>query len=570
MDLKRLIMVARGDLEADLVFLNARIVNTFTSEIEEGNVAVAEGRVAGIGDYREGRRVVDLRGRYLAPGLVDGHVHLESSMLDVGQYARAVVPHGTLAAVADPHEMANVAGLRGVRYLIERGRRAPMDLFFMAPSCVPATSLETSGASLGPSEVRRALRWKKVIGLGEVMAYPEVIAGSVPMLDKIRAARGRVRDGHAPGVRGRRLNAYLCPLLASDHESTSFAEGQEKLRRGMHLMIREGTTEKNLEALLPLVTDGNYHRCMLVVDDRDAVDLYYDGDVDAVVRKAISLGLDPVRAVQMASLNPARYFGLEGLGGIGPGYFANLLVLDDLRQFKLSEVYFRGRLVAAGGKACFSTRRIEFPWVNRTFQVKPYGPERLGYMDGGGATCPVIEVETGQIVTRWSKAVPRRVNGLIQADPSRDLLKLAVIERHKATGNIGVALVKGFGLKRGAIGTSVAHDSHNIVVVGASDEDIYAVAKEIELNQGGLACAAGSRIIASLKLPIAGLLSPEPLETVVSRIEELGRAAGELGCTLQSPFSALSFMALAVVPDLKLTDRGLVDVAAGRLLAAER
>jgi adenine deaminase len=569
MDLKRLIMVARGDLEADLVFLNARIVNTFTGEIEEGNVAVAEGRVAGVGDYREGRRVVDLRGRYLAPGLVDGHVHLESSMLDVGQYARAVVPHGTLAAVADPHEMANVTGLRGVRYLIERSRRAPMDLFFMAPSCVPATSLETSGASLGPSEVRRALRWKKVIGLGEVMAYPEVIGAEGPMLDKIRAARGRVRDGHAPQVRGRRLNAYLCPLLASDHESTSFAEGQEKLRRGMHLMIREGTTEKNLEALLPLVTDGNYHRCMLVVDDRDAVDLYYDGDVDAVVRKAISLGLDPVRAVQMASLNPARYFGLEGLGGIGPGYFANLLVLDDLRQFKLSEVYFRGRLVAAGGKACFSTRQIEIPWVNRTFRVKPYGPERLGYMDGAAATCPVIEVVTGQIVTRWSKAVPRRVNGLIQADPSRDLLKLAVIERHKATGNIGVALVKGFGLKHGAIGTSVAHDSHNIVAVGASDEDIYAVAKEIEVNQGGLACAAGGRITASLKLPIAGLLSPEPLETVVSRIEELGRAARELGCTLQSPFSALSFMALAVVPDLKLTDQGLVDVAAGRLLAAE-
>ncbi|MBI2872495.1 MAG: adenine deaminase [Chloroflexi bacterium] len=565
MDMKRLIAVARGDAIADTVFLNARIVNTFTGEIEEGNVAVAEGRVAGVGDYSEGAQVVDLRGKYLVPGLVDGHVHIESSMLHVGQYARAVVPHGTLAVVTDLHEVTNVCGLRGMRYIMRCGRQVPLDLFFMAPSCVPATDLETSGARLEAADIRRALRLPGVIGLGEVMNFPAVIGAQDGVLDKLDAAASRVRDGHAPLVRGRALNAYLCPIIGSDHETTEYEEGLEKLRRGMHLMVREGSTEKNLEALLPIVTDGNYHRCMLVVDDRNARDILHDGDVDAVVRKAIRLGLDPVRAVQMASLNPARYFGLEGYGAIGPGYHANLLVVGDLRDFRVEAVYYRGRKVAEEGHALFTPPLRAPRWTTTTMRVAPLSVERLA-LKAGDSSFPAIEIVPGQIVTRRVQVTPLRKGGLVMADPERDLLKLAVIERHQATGNVGLGLVKGLGLKRGAIGTSVAHDSHNIVVAGASDEDMLAVAQEIRANQGGLACAVGGRVVASLALPVAGLLSLEPLETVATKLEELGRAAADLGCTHPSPFSILSFLALPVIPELKLTDMGLVDVVAGKLL----
>ncbi|MEE8443360.1 MAG: adenine deaminase [Dehalococcoidia bacterium] len=566
MDMKQLITVARGDAPADLVLTNARIVNTFTGEIEDANVAIYDGRIAGVGDYTEARQVVDLQGRYLAPGLIDGHYHMESSMLHVDQYARAVVPHGTLAAVTDLHETTNVCGLAGMRYIIECSRHVPVDMFFMAPSCVPATNMETSGARLGPADIRKALRWKGVLGLGEMMNFPGVINADPDTLARIAAAGDLVKDGHAPGVTGRALNAYLAPLIGSDHESTTYAEGQEKMRRGMRLMIREGSAEKNLEELLPLVNDGNYHRCMLVVDDRNARDIYYDGDVDAVVRKAIGLGLDPVRAVQLASLNVAEYFRLSGLGGIGPGYFANLLILDDLERFHIQQVYYRGKLVAQDGNPLFQPRLRPNPAMTRTMNVKPFDVSALAFHAGGSDSFPVIEIIPGQIVTRWKEERVVTRNGLVVADPDRDLLKLAVVERHHATGNIGLGLVKGFGMKRGAIGTSIAHDSHNIVVVGASDQDIYAVVQEITRNQGGLAAAEDGRVLASLALPLAGLLSEESVEAVVASIEELGRVAAGLGCTGQSPYSILSFLALPVIPELKLTDMGLVDVMAGKLL----
>ena len=569
MDLSRLIRVARGDAQADVVFINARIVNTFTGEIEEGNVAVAEGRVAGVGDYDEAARTVDVGGRYLAPGLIDGHFHLESTYLHVDQFARAVVPRGTLAAVTDLHEVTNVAGLDGMRYIMECGRRVPMDLFFMAPSCVPATDMETSGATLGPDDIRKALRWKGVLGLGEVMDFPGVIRGDETVLDKLRAAHGRPRDGHAPHVRGKALNAYLAPIIGSEHESTEYEEGLEKLRRGMRLMIREGSSEKNLEALLPLVNDGNYHRCMLVVDDRNALDVLREGDVDAVVRKAIRLGLDPVRAIQMATLNVAEYFRLEGLGGIAPGYFANMLVLRDLETLDIAEVYYRGELVAQDGKANFSAPLPSNEWIKRTVNVRPFDVDDMALAAGASETFPVIEIIPGQIVTRRRDEKPSRSNGSIVADTERDLLKLVVVERHKATGNIGVGLVGGFGLRRGALATSVAHDSHNIVVVGVDDADIYAAVKEAERNQGGLCVVAGGEVLASLPLPIAGLLSTEPLEAVAGKLEDLERLAAELGCSVNSPFSVLSFLALPVIPELKLTDMGLVDVMAGRLLERE-
>ncbi len=567
MDLKRLISVARGDTPADLLFSNARVINTFTGEIEETSVAVFSGRVAGVGDYAGATQVVDLRGKYLSPGLIDGHVHLESSMLQVDQYARAVVPRGTLAAVTDLHEIANVCGLEGMRYIVQCSRQVPMDLFFMVPSCVPATPFETAGAKLGPEDIRRALRWRGVLGLGEMMNFPGVVQGDDEVLSKINAAARRTRDGHAPGLRGKTLNAYLCPLIGSDHETTEYEEGREKLRRGMHLMIREGSTEKNLEALLPLVSNGNYHRCMLVVDDRNARDLYHDGDMDAVVRKAIRLGLDPVRAVQMASLNTARYFGLEGLGGIAPGYFANLIVLDELREFKVAQVYSKGRLVAESGRALFKAALPLDGSMTRTMQIKPFTPAQLALRAGETRAFPVIEIVPGQIITHHRQEEMPVINSTIVPDPRRDILKLVVVERHRATGNIGIGLVKGFGLKRGALGTSVAHDSHNIVVVGTNDEDIYLAVKEIERNQGGLAAVDRGRIVTSLALPVAGLLSLEPLEAVVNQLEELDRAARDLGCTAPSPFSILSFLALPVIPELKLTDKGLVDVMAGRLLA---
>jgi adenine deaminase len=568
MDMQRLLAVARGDAPADLLLRNARVVNVFTAEVEETNVAIAEGRIAGLGDYRDARQVMDLEGKWLAPGLIDGHYHLESTYLTVEQYARAVVPRGTLACVTDLHEVANVCGLKGVRWVMGCARRVPLDMFFMAPSCVPASSpeLETSGAILGPAEVRQALRWKRVLGLGEMMNFPGVIRGDPQVLAKVRAARGKVRDGHAPRVSGKALNAYLTPLIGSDHETTQREEGLEKLRRGMYLMIREGSSEKNLEDLLPLVNEHTYRRCMLVVDDRNAKDLVKEGDVDAVVRKAIALGLDPVMAITMATLVPATYFRLEGLGGIAPGYWANLLVLDDLRAFSIELVFYRGRLVARRGQPLFAVKTPDAPWMRSTVRVKPLTAADLALRWDGRETVPVIGIIPGQIVTRWLEERPLRHDGLILPDPQRDLLKVVVVERHKASGRVGVGLVKGFGLRRGALATSVAHDSHNIVVVGVDDEDILAAVREVERLQGGLVVTAGGKVVDALPLPIAGLLSPEPLEVVARKVEELEGHAADLGCRVPSPFSILSFLALPVIPELKMSDRGLVDVMQGRLL----
>lgn len=564
--MERLIRVARGDEPADLLFTNGRVVNSFTGEVEETEVAVAEGRIAGLGDYRSGRQVVDLERRFLVPGLVDGHVHLESSLLHVNEYARAVLPHGTTAVVTDLHEIANVAGLPGIRYIMECARRVPMDIYFTAPSCVPSSDLETAGARIGAEEIRRILRWKNVVGLGEMMEFSRVIRGEASVLEKLRAVSSGPRDGHAPGVKGKELNAYLAPLIGSDHESTELEEGLEKLRRGQYLMIREGSAERNLEALLPLVTDQTYHRCMLVVDDRDPLDIYQDGDMDAIIRKAVRLGLDPIRAIRMATLNPATYFRLEGIGGIAPGYWANLLVVSDLPGFQVDEVYHRGQMVAREGKATFQVRLPRPNSIMHSVNMKPISPEELALRVDHSEEIPAIQVVPGQIITRRAMVSPARRDGAVMPDPDRDLLKLAVIERHRGTGNVGVGLITGLGLKRGAIGSSMAHDSHNIIVAGASDEDILAVVREIQANQGGLACAEGGRILASLPLPVAGLLSLEPLETVVRRMRALEEAARGLGCRLQSPFSVLSFMALAVIPELKLTDLGLVDVAEERII----
>jgi adenine deaminase len=563
--MSQLISVAKGESPADLLLKNARVVNTFNGEIETGNVAIYGDKVAGVGDYSKAKETIDLKGKYVAPGLINGHTHLESSMLDVGQYARAVVPHGTSAIVTDLHEIANVSGLEGIRYVLDCARRLPFDIFLMAPSCVPATHLETPGATIGPEDIRRILRWRGCIGLGEVMNYPGVLAGDAGMLKKIESARGKVIDGHAPGVRGKDLNAYIGTGIRSDHESVTLAEAEEKLRRGIHVMIREGSTEKNLEALLPLVTDKTYQRCFFVVDDRSCVDILRDGDIDAVVRKAVRLGLDPVRAIQMATINTAGYFRLDGLGAVAPGYFANIIVLDSLADFQVKMVFYRGRIVARDGKPLFELRKPDGGRLNRTVNIKPFTVDALK-LRAKGEYHLAIEIIPGQIITCKKQVKVSVRDGLVVPDTDRDILKAVVVERHKTTGNIGLGLVTGFGLKRGALASSIAHDSHNIVAIGTGDGDIFTAVKEVERLQGGLVVAAGGKVLGSLATPIAGLLSEEPLEKVVKGLEGLEQAARELGTTLPSPFAALSFLALPVIPELRLTDLGLVDVNEFKLI----
>ena len=564
--LAQLISVAKGELPADLILANARVVNVFTGEVEPGNVAIYCDRIAGVGDYHQAREVLDLAGQYLAPGLINGHTHLESSMLDVGQYARAVVPRGTLAVVTDLHEIANVSGLKGIKYVLNSARRLPLELFLMAPSCVPATThLETSGVCLELEDIRQMLRWKECIGLGEMMNFPGVIAGFEAVLSKLKLFQGRVVDGHAPGVSGKNLTAYIAAGISSDHESVSLAEAKEKLRQGMYVMIREGSSEKNLAALLPLVSDKTYKRCLFVVDDRSCVDLLTDGDINAVVRKAIRHGLDPVRAIQMATINTAERFRLNYLGAVAPGYLANLIVTSDLAEMQIAMAFYRGRLVARDGVPLFEAYQPGGEGLANTVNIKPFAPQALR-LPAAGETELVIEVVPGQIVTRKRAERVKVKDGAVLPDISRDILKLAVVERHKASGNIGLGLVKGFGLKRGALASSIAHDSHNIIAVGASDEDIYTAIKEVEQLQGGLVVVADGKVLASLALPIAGLLSDQPLEVVVAKLADVEKQARGLGVTLPAPLATLSFLALPVIPELKLTDLGLVDVTEFKLV----
>ncbi|MCX6023632.1 MAG: adenine deaminase [Chloroflexi bacterium] len=568
-DLKRLIPVARGLAPADLVLTNARILNTFTGEITPGAIAITQGRVAGIGpSYVAGKRTIDLGGRYVAPGLIDGHVHPESSYLSPVQYARAVVPRGTTAIVTDLHEVTNVSGLPGLRYYMNASRRTPLDVYFMAPSCVPCSPLETSGAVLNADELRQAMRWSRVLGIGEMMNFPGVLNGDPDVLAKIEAAHamGKLVDGHAPHLRGADLQGYLSAGISSDHECTDADEAREKMALGMRIMIREGSSEKNLEELLPIVTDKTYPRAMLVVDDRTCLDITRDGDVDAVVRKAIRLGMDPVRAVTLATLNTALYFGLPQRGAVAPGYHADLLVLDDLTNFSVQMVFKAGKLVAQEGKALFRATDLDAAAVLDTIRMLPVREDALA-LASTLDPFPVIDVVPGQIVTRRADLAPLRENGHIVADTERDLLKIVVAERHHRTGNIGRALIRGFGLKRGAIASTVAHDSHNIMVVGTNDRDIAAAINEIERLRGGLCVVENGQVLESLPLPLAGLLSDEPLEFAAGKLAKLEALARERGCELQSPFATLSFMALPVIPALKLTDRGLVDVTRFEIIA---
>lgn len=565
MSLGELISVARGDAPADLLLKNARIVNTFVGITEEGNVAICGDRIAGVGSYLQAKETIDLKGSYLAPGLINGHTHIESSMLHPAQYAQAVVPRGTSALITDLHEIANVAGFEGIKFVMDWAQRLPLDMFFMAPSCVPATHMETSGAEMNDKDIRKALKWQNVIGLGEMMNFPGVISGDREVLAKVAAAHDKVIDGHAPGVTNKRLNAYVAAGIYSDHETTSTEEGREKLRRGMHLMIREGSSEKNLEALLPLVNDRTYKRCFFVVDDRSCSDLLREGDIDAVVRKAIRLGLEPVRAIQLATINTAEYFRLHDRGGIAPGYLANLMTINDLPQLEIDMVFYQGHLVAREGNNLLPPPETSTRELTETVRVRPFKIEALR-LSTKGENFPVIEIIPGQIVTKKRVETVKTKDGAVMPDTDDDILKLAVVERHKASGNIGLGLVKGFGLKRGALASSIAHDSHNIITVGTNDLDIFTAIKEVERLRGGLVVCSDGKVLAALPLPVAGLLSPEPAKVVADEFENVETAASGLGSVPPAPFALLSFLALPVIPELRLTDLGIVDVLEFKLI----
>lgn len=561
---EELIRVARGEAEADLVLRNARVVNVFSGDVYVSDVAIARSLIVGLGEYRA-RHEIDLDGRFLAPGFIDGHVHIESSMLSVPEFARAVVPHGTTTVIADPHEVANVMGLAGVRYILDTSKYNPLSVYVMVPSSVPATNLETAGASLSAEDIGPLLADKWVIGLGEMMDYPDVLFCDPAALAKIEAAAGRPIDGHAPGLAGKDLCAYTVAGVASDHECTTVAEAREKLRLGMRIMIREGSTARNLRDLLPLVTPENARRCMFVTDDRHPSDLLQEGHIDHLLRQAVAQGLDPITAIQMATINPAEYFGLHDKGAVAPGRRADLVVFDDLQDIRPDLVFRGGQLVAQGGQvAPNAVSPVQTP-LRGSMNASPLADGALR-VPAAGSRLRVIGASDGQIVTEKLLLAPKVEGGEAVADVERDILKLAVVERHLASGRVGLGFVRGFGLRRGAIAGSVAHDSHNIVILGTNDADMRAALRAVVRMGGGLVAVAGGEVLESVALPIAGLMSNQPLETVAAGLERLLAATHALGSTLHDPFMSLSFLALPVIPALKLTDRGLVDVTQFRFV----
>lgn len=553
------IRASLGEIEADILFTNARIIDVFSGEIISGNVAVTGGFISGFGSYPAGK-IIDLKSRFIAPGFIDPHVHIESSMACVTEFSRAVLPRGTTSVVADPHEIANVLGKDGIDYMLRSAENQAMDIYYSLPSCVPATDLETSGAKLPAEDLISFMKNERVIALAEMMNYPGVIFRDPDVLAKIEnsISHKKPADGHAPGLSGKKLYAYISAGISSDHECTTLSEAKEKLSAGMHIMIREGTSARNLRDLLPLINEKNFHRIMWCTDDRHPHDLIEKGHIDSMVREAVKYGLDPVTAIRMATINPALYFGLNHKGAIAPGRQADLLIFSDISSPVIEQVYSKGILVAENGEM---KKGINKPAPIPVISSMNAGAGGIDFsIPAGPGRLVVMEIIPDQIITRKYLTRTKVVNGMAVQDISNDILKIAVIERHKGTGNIGKGFVKGFNLKKGAIASSVAHDSHNIIVAGTNDGDMKAAVDAVIKMGGGLAAASDCNICGALSLPVAGLMSNETVETIDRQMKNLLSAVRTLGSSLSDPYMALSFLALPVIPELKITDKGLVDV----------
>ena len=566
MDLAHMIVMARGEKQVDLVIKNCQLVNVLSGDVSQAEVAVSGGTVVGIDKGYSGAIIVDLGGRYLAPGLIDAHVHIESSMLTVPQFAAAVVPRGTTLVVTDCHEIANVLGVAGIRFMVDSAKESPLDILVMLPSCVPATPLETSGAVLSAGDLEPLLDEPWAIGMGELMNFPGTIAGAPDVLAKLELFKGMPVDGHAPGLGGLDLAAYIAAGVGSDHECTSAAEAAEKLAKGMYVFMREGTGARNLLDLLEAMNPSNSRRCCLCVDDRHPGDLLSRGHIDSMLRMVVETGIPPVTALQMATINTAERFGLAEYGAIAPGFVADMVAFDDLESFEAMLVFKAGQIVAKQGRVIRDLGVS--PEVGSSFNVAGFSAERLVMLASDGARARVIGIVQDQIVTEaLSAEVPVR-DGAAVSDPASDTLKMAVVERHAGTGNVGLAFVRGFGLKSGALASSIAHDSHNIVVVGCTDADMAAAVARVTAMGGGQVVVAGGKVAAENPLPIGGLMSSLPADAVASQVDGLNKAAAELGCSLEDPFMTMSFLALPVIPELKLTDRGLVDVGRFEIIGA--
>src|SRR5918996_2350009 len=569
--LARRLGVARGDEPADLLLSGGRVLSVFTGEVLDADVVVARGVVAGVGDYRDAPATerLDVSGLTLLPGFIDGHMHVESTKLMVDQFARAALPWGTTGVVLDPHEIANVFGLDGVRAILAAAGSVPLDFFVMVSSCVPASPFESNGATVTPEDIARFLAEEPTaLGVAEMMNFPDVVAGEEDALAKLDAARragGRHVDGHAPGLTGRALNAYLAAGVGSDHECTTYEEALEKRRLGMWIMIREGSAARNLEALLPMVLELGPGNCMLCTDDREPDQLLRDGHINDVIRKAVALGCSPPDAVVMGTLNAARYHRLHEHGAVAPGYVADIVAVEDLERFRPVRVWKRGRVVAEEGHPVDMTR-VEAPdWMRDSVRVPVLTDDAFRVRAGGPVR--VIGVEAGDIVTRALIRDPGRRDGEAVADPARDLAKAAVVERHRGTGRIGLGFVQGFGLQRGALASTHAHDAHNVVVVGVDDADMASAVNRLAEMGGGQVAVAGGRVAAELPCPIGGLMSDLPAEDVAAAGRRLERAARDLGSGLEAAFMMMSFLALSVIPELKITHLGLVDTVRFELVS---
>ena len=552
--------VARGDEPADLVVAGGRVLSVFTREWLDADVAIVDGHIVGVGLGYEGRERIDARGAWVAPGLIDAHMHIESSKLMIDEFARAVLPHGTTAVVADPHELANVLGIAGVHWLLDATGALPLDVFVMASSCVPASRFESPLEAVTVEQLAELVKRDRVLGVAEMMNFPGVIEGDPSELAK--AALSDHVDGHAPGVRGKALNAYLAAGIRSDHESTTSAEALEKRRLGMGVMLREASIARNLVDLLPLIKEYGPEHCCFCTDDREPNFIVEEGHINQMVRVAVANGIRPEDALTMASHNAALLHRLPRLGAIAPGYQADLLLFDDLTGF-------RPRLVLKRGIRVDKVESIPVPdWVTRSMNAAPVTPASFR-IAGSGGLIRVIRVIPAQLLTGMELLEPTLDGSELVADPERDLLKIAVVERHHATGRIGLGFVTGIGLSRGAFASTVAHDAHNIVVLGADDADMAACVGRLGEIGGGIVIAADGKVVAELPLPIAGLMSDRPMREVYERLTAMERMLAEMGVTLASPFMSISFLALSVIPALKITDRGLVDVEGFRLVPLE-